>query len=396
MITIQDKSKCTGCTACASICPQRCIVMEEDAEGFKYPNVNREKCIHCDRCEQVCPFNTVVLPTETITEAFVIRAKDERYLLNGTSGGFVGSLFDYVLDNDGVCCAAKMDENMCVRHVFITNKEEWENNSENIQGSKYVQSELSDSFAKIKDFLKEGRLVLFIGTPCQVNGLKNFVGENINLILIDFLCHGVPSHLLWDKYKEDKVKHYKAPIVKAQFRKKTYGYNGSTMSLEFENGQAYNGFLRTDLMLKAYYGNIGTRYSCFACPAKGNNRSSDITIFDSWHAKQLAPELIEDNRGYTNIIVHSRKGRDIWREIRERYVYYVADSKEAIMYDGIMYANDPKPADTRAEFYKVLKEQGIQKAMHELMPVTLEDRVKVMIKKFLYIGKKKRMKTWIR
>ena len=389
MINIQDKSKCTGCTACASICPQQCIVMEEDAEGFKYPNVNREKCIHCDRCEQVCPFNTVVLQTEQITEALVIRAKDEQYLMNGTSGGFVGPLFDYVLDNDGVCCAAKMDENMCVRHVFINNKEEWEKNSENIQGSKYVQSELSDSFAKIRAFLKEGRLVLFIGTPCQVNGLKNFVGENINLILIDFLCHGVPSHLLWDKYREDKVEHYKAPIVKAQFRKKTYGYNGSTISLEFENGQEYNDFLRTDLMLKAYYGNIGTRYSCFACPAKGNNRSSDITIFDSWHAKQLAPELIEDNRGYTNIIVHSNNGRNVWSKIKEEYVYHKVNPKEAIMADGIMYENNPMPSDNRAQFYGVLKKQGIQKAMHELMPVTLEDRVRIMIKKLIYMIKRK-------
>lgn len=389
MINIQDKSRCTGCTACASICPQRCIVMEEDAEGFKYPNVNKEKCIHCGKCEQVCPYNTVVLPAEPITESFVIRAKNERYLMNATSGGFIGPLFEYVLDNNGICCAATMDESLCVQHVFITNKEEWEKNSENIQGSKYVQSELSDSFARIKDFLKKGRPVLFIGTPCQVNGLKNFVGENANLILVDVVCHGVPSHLLWDKYKEDKARQYNAKIVKAQFRKKTYGYKQSTMSLVFENGQTYNGFLRTDLMLKAYYGIIGTRYSCFACPARGNNRSSDITIYDSWHAKQLAPGIIEDNRGYTNIIVHSRKGRDTWSKIKERYIYYMANWKEAIMYDGIMYENNPIPPNTRGKFYEILKERGIQKAMHELMPVTLEDRARVIIKKLIYLVKRK-------
>lgn len=391
MIDIQEKDKCTGCTACASECPKKCITMVEDSEGFKYPKVDTEECIHCNLCDKVCPFNECNLPMESIEEAYVVRAKEEEYLMNGTSGGFVGPLIEFVLENSGVCCAATMDENMDVRHVIIDTEIEWQNQRENIQGSKYVQSELSYCFRRIKKYLELKKTVLFIGTPCQVNGLKNYIGNKdiaSTLILVDIVCHGVPSHVFWDAYKNYQENRFNSKIVKAQFRKKTYGYNGSTMSLRFANKKEYNGFLRTDIMLKAYYGNIATRQSCFSCPAKGDRRSSDFTIFDSWHAKQMVSEAKDDNKGYTNIVIHSNAGLSVWDNIKDRYSYYKIEKEEAIKNDGIMYSGNSKPNSCRDEFYKELKKCGIQEAMAKLMPVTLMDRFRIVIKRILLIGKR--------
>ena len=387
MIVIKDKSKCAGCTACASICPQHCISMVEDEESFVFPKVDIEKCIHCDRCDKVCPYNTFVSSKDKKETAFVLRSNDKDYLMNGTSGGFVGSLVDYIIDNDGVCCASSMDDNMEVCHVFINSKSEWLLNKSRIQGSKYVQSDLHECFTRIRDYLCAGRNVLFIGTPCQVNGIRNFLDDvDIRrLILVDIVCHGVPSHSLWDRYKEYQEKKHGSRIVAARFRKKTYGYNGSTMSLEFENGSHYDGFLRTDLMLKAYYGNISSRYSCYSCPAKGDRRSADFTIFDAWHARQLASELVDDNLGYTNVIVRSLKASRIWDEIKESFTYFQINPEDAVSKDGVMYGKNACPDKNRELFYKALTESGLSNAMKKLMPVTITDRIRVKIRKTMLL-----------
>ena len=385
MIDVKDKAKCTGCTACASICPNKCIAMQEDEEGFRYPIVDKKNCFHCDKCDRVCPYNTLTQSPDNDREAYVVRSKNTEYLMNGTSGGFVGPLIDHVIESGGISCAATMDDDMSVKHVLVKNKEEWKKSKERIQGSKYVQSDLNGIFGNIKELLNEKKVVLFIGTPCQVNGLSNFIGEKNRdrLILIDIVCHGVPSHLLWDIYKEYQEKKYASKIVGAWFRKKTYGYNGSTMTLKFMNGKIYNGFLRTDMMLKAYYGNIATRYSCFECPAKGEKRSSDITIFDSWHAKMMSSDTMDDNKGYTNVIINSLNGKNVWESIREDYFYYKIDSNDAIINDGIMYSKSSSPSKGRDQFYVDLKNLGIQSAMKRFMPVTLNDRLRVSIKKIV-------------
>lgn len=390
MINIEDKSKCTGCTACANVCPKKCISMNEDTEGFVYPEVDFENCIDCKKCEKVCPGNNIIRPLNMINNAYVVRAKDDEYLMNGTSGGFVGPLIDYVLANHGICCVSSMDEDMVVRHVFVKSLDEWENKKKKVQGSKYVQSKIDGCFDTIKNSLCKGTPVLFIGTPCQVNGLRNYLGniDISNLILVDIVCHGVPSHLLWDKYKEYQEKRYNSKIVNAQFRRKKYGYYGSTMSLEFANGKHYDGFLRTDLMLKAFYGNLGTRYSCFDCPAKGDRRSSDITIFDSWHAKQMANGAVDDNKGYTNVIIHSLSGETIWEKIRSYYTYYDVKADEAINYDGIMYGRSSKQADKRGEFYFLLSNNDLNAVMKRIMPVTLYDKLRIAIKKLVLRSKR--------
>ena len=390
MIDVNDRTKCTGCTACVSICPKKCISMIEDEEGFKYPFVNIEECIHCHRCEKVCPINVVSSDSNQKIEAYTVRAKMEEYLMNGTSGGFIGPIFEYVLNKGGTCCAASFDDNMSVRHFFVNSKEEWKKYRNVIQGSKYVQSDLEGCFDKIKELLKQNKDVLFIGTPCQVNGLRNFLeGVDINkLVLIDLVCHGVPSHLLWDKYKLYQEKKYNSKIVGAQFRKKTYGYKGSTMSLTFSNGKKYDGFLRTDLMLKAYYGNVGTRYSCFSCPAKGDRRSSDFTVFDSWHASILATSIKDDNMGYTNILVNNSKALSVWDKIKDNYIYYKVNAEDAIKYDGIMYENCSIENSNRNRFYILLKDSNLLNVMSEVMPVTFTDRLRVLVKKVLLLGKR--------
>ena len=390
MITLTEKDNCCGCTACANVCPKHCISMREDDEGFLYPIVNTDLCIKCNKCVNVCPYKQEKLFNENIDAAYIIRAKNTEYLKNGTSGGFVGPLIEYILKNDGVSCAAIMDKDMNVHHSFISDINEWKQIYDKVQGSKYVQSELGDCFEKIKKFLLQEKQVLFIGTPCQVNGLRNYLnGVNLeNLLLVDIICHGVPSKLLWNSYKDYQEKQYKATIIDSKFRKKTYGYNGSTMSLVFNDGKQYDGFLRTDIMLKAYYGNLGTRYSCFNCPAKGDRRSSDFTIFDSWHANELVPKSINDNRGYTNVLFRSAKAHTYWESMKDKYLYYEIEPSIAIQMDGVMYSRNTIPHLNREKLYTMLRERDLKDVMKSLMPVTINDKVRVVIKKMLLKGKR--------
>ena len=143
-----------------------------------------------------------------------------------------------------------------------------------------------------------------------------------------------------------------------------------------------------DLMLKAFYGNLGTRYSCFDCPSKGDKRSGDFTIFDSWNAKKMAEDAIEDNKGYTNVIIHSLNGSRKWNEICSNYTYYKVKAEEAIFFDGVMYGKSSKPSVNRNEFYSRLSYDELPTVMKKLMPITMNDRLRVTIKKMLLIRKR--------
>ena len=195
---ICSKELCTGCGACYNICPVQCINMEADEEGFDYPFIELDKCIDCRKCQSVCPMiNSAKFHDETELTVYACWNKDESVRYNSSSGGVFTALAEAIIEDDGVAYGAAYDESMIVRHIAIDNKHD----VKKLRGSKYVQSDIGRTYSDIKTKLVEGKKVLFSGTPCQVAGLKNFIGEKSgNLITCDILCKGVSSPGLFNKY----------------------------------------------------------------------------------------------------------------------------------------------------------------------------------------------------
>ena len=320
MIQIVKKEDCCGCTACANACPRDAICMEPDEEGFLYPRIDLEQCVSCGICDTVCPVLHKPQAEKTLPGSYVLRTKEENVLMQSTSGGFVTPLLTWVLEQNGIVCAASYDSDFRVVHTILDGADETQKQLARIRGSKYVQSDLQDCFRRIKQYLKQGRLVCFVGTTCQVNGLKAFIGKDEpRLICVDLVCHGTPSPMLWSKYLDYQKHKYGANICEISFRNKTYGYHSGTMKICFDNGKTYYGSARVDYMLKSFFREISSRPVCYQCPFKDLNRCSDYTIYDCWHASALVPGLKDDDKGYTNVIVQTEKGEKILEQIKQHY-----------------------------------------------------------------------------
>lgn len=222
MIKIIDKSECAGCRACWAKCPTHCISMQQDEEGFLYPVVDEDNCVKCGMCDKICPNNEQDENNKIDKiRSFAVVNSDEKVLEESSSGGAFSLLADYVIENNGVVFGASMTNDCkAVHHIFINKKDELPL----LRGSKYAQSDLGDSYKKVEIFLAEGKKVLFSGTPCQVNGLKKYLGrEYKNLYCVDFICHGVPSSLVLQKYLEFIENKLKSKITKVVFRDKNRG-----------------------------------------------------------------------------------------------------------------------------------------------------------------------------
>ena len=206
MITITDKSKCCGCNACVQACPKQCIEMHEDDEGFLYPRVDTTRCIDCGKCEKVCPVINQAEPHRPI-KVYAAINPDEEIRRQSSSGGIFTLLAEQTIKEGGVVFGARFDESWQVTHDYTESIE----GLASLRGSKYVQSCIGDTFLKAEAFLKQGRKVLFTGTPCQISGLKKYLHKEYeNLLTVDFVCHGVPSPLIWQKYLSETLENFRA------------------------------------------------------------------------------------------------------------------------------------------------------------------------------------------
>lgn len=236
MITIKNPADCCGCTACASICAHDAIIMKPDALGFLYPEVDKEKCTDCGLCEKVCAFHdnydkTLNLPKP---DAYAARHKDMHEVETSRSGAAFIAISDYIIEQGGVVYGAGYADHFRVVHKRATTKEE----RDEFKGSKYVQSDLTEIFRQVKKDLKSGKTVLFSGTPCQTAGLHSYVGKKLreNLVLVDIVCHGVPSPYVWRDYLAYLEKKHGAEICYVNFRdKEMFGWKAHKETFKFVN-----------------------------------------------------------------------------------------------------------------------------------------------------------------
>lgn len=379
MIQIIDKSKCCGCTACFCKCPKKAIIMKRDKEGFLYPNINLNKCIDCGLCEKVCPILNKPLCKEENTKGYIVRNRKVDIVKDSTSGGAFTAICTLFIDKGGIIYGAGYNDNMQV----ICKKTNSSKGLEEMRGSKFVQSKLGNTFLEIKKELSENKMVVFSGTPCQVNGLITFLGKKPkNLFCIDFVCRGVPSPGLWDNYISYMQKKYNSNIVDVKFKNKTYGYHASTMRVKFKNGKIWCGSGRIDPMMKAFVNELASRPSCEKCQFKTINRVSDITMFDCYNFSKIINEK-DDDKGYTSLLIHTAFGEKVLIDIAENLQIFEADVEKLVKYNGIMVCHSAKANPKRNEFYRLTTQMSINDAMNKILPITIKDRIIEHSKKFL-------------
>lgn len=307
---------CSGCSACASACPTGCLSMEPDGNGFLHPVlVHPENCVGCGRCAQVCPIlkPSIQHPKPTAYGAY---SKDCSLRLQSSSGGVFSELAGAVLKEGGAVFGAAYDRDFRVVHTCV----EQESELAALRGAKYAQSDVTGIFREVKSRLDRGQKILFSGTPCQVGGLQSFLGrEYSNLLTVDFVCHGVPAPLAWEKY----VAHMSAqgPIAAINLRSKETGWSRYRYSNAFvyQNGERVLHSSSDSLYMKLFVGDAINRPSCQNCRFKGAARPSDITLGDFWGIWDIDPEL-DDDRGTSLILVQSPKGAHALEQIRRRLV----------------------------------------------------------------------------
>lgn len=312
MIKISDKSHCCGCEACRSVCPKKCISMKADKEGFLYPEVDLSQCIDCKLCEKVCPVLHPVF-SEGNPIVFAGINNDIKIRLQSSSGGIFTLLAEQVLLKGGVVFGACFDEYWNVVHSYTDTIE----GLASFRGSKYVQSYIGDAFLQAKQFLEEGREVLFSGTPCQIAGLKNFLRKSYqNLLTVDVVCHGVPSPKIWRSYLHESVcnaYHIKKrdlsfsfvdKITNISFRSKENGWKRYHVKIEYRNGEKDVVPFYNNAYMNVFLSDLSLRPSCYACPSKLHYTQSDITLADFWGVDQLHPEM-DDDKGCGLILLHN-------------------------------------------------------------------------------------------
>ena len=307
---IANIDKCCGCSACEAICPKNAILMKPDNLGFLYPIIDTRICIDCGICRNICPIDGIKSENE-IKEAFAVMNNDTDTRMKSSSGGVFSILAKKVISEKGIVFGVRLDEHQTV----IFDKAEEESQLEAFYGSKYVQAKMGDVYRDCKKEVLSGRQVLFSGTPCQIAGLKCFLKiEYENLLCVDFICHGVPSPALWQKYIKFQEKKSASPIVKTAFRHKKYGWKQYSLQLTFANCSEYCQPLNTDKYLQLFLGDNCLRESCYKCFAKGLKRFSDITIADFWGIQNIDSSM-DDDRGTSFVCVNSIKGQRYFTEI---------------------------------------------------------------------------------
>ncbi len=297
-----EDSRCTGCSACAFACPRHAVEMRADAEGFAVPVRDPEKCVDCGICASVCQVRNGKERRRSEQSFFAAVNKDE-IRAKSSSGGCFTAISDHVLHSGGVVCAAVMNDDFRVEHGFAYTEEQ----RDRMRGTFYVQSSMGACFGKIAELLAQNREVLFVGTPCQVDGLKHAVGENEGLITCDIVCHGVPSPLVFERFID--YLRSRGELRSFSFRDKEYGYKGYTVSATF-GGKKIGRKLWLNSFNNLFSHNRINRLSCSSCAYCNYDRPGDLTIGDFWGLEKSHSEL-QDGKGVSLLIANTEKGREL-------------------------------------------------------------------------------------
>ena len=315
--TIADITNCTGCGACQNICSHKAISMQVNDEGFLYPVVDNKKCINCGLCLKKCPSKNPEYSNFGKPDCLAISANDE-LRRHSSSGGVFPLLAEYVLEQGGYICGAAWNQDNLVEHIIISKKDDLYK----LKGSKYLQSDVKDVYCQIKKILKQEKLVLFSGTPCQVAGLNAYLGKEHNkLITIDIVCHGTPSPKVYKKYIQELITDKNEKVIETNFRDKINGWTPYLTTTTITTTTCYSCPAEQDSFMTAFLRNLCLRDSCSKCPFAKLPRQGDITLGDFWGINKYSKKL-DDKKGLSLVLANSPKGKKYIKLIKEQTKLY--------------------------------------------------------------------------
>ncbi len=361
---------CCGCAKCESICPTNAITMQFK-NGHYYPVINKDLCIDCKKCVKECNFtltnNNLPLSSYAVKHNKAVR-------LQSSSGGAFTALSDYILQNGGKAYGADFDENMHLCHTVADTT----NKRDRMRGTKYIQSDMTGVYKQIKADLKENSPVLFVGTPCQVNAVKTFVGENENLFTADLICHGVPSPELWEKYIRFVEQSCGKKVSYFSFRNKDIAWRSYSGRITFADGSVISDTNLSNAYIELFRYDLSLREACTACPFTSLSRVGDITLGDFWGIENVLPK-IDDNKGVSAVLINTEKGNKLFEAVKSNLEAFEVSAEQIAKRQPNL--EKPSIASIKAEAFK-----------NDLNTLPFEK----VLKKYTRVGIKRRIKDFIK
>lgn len=367
IFSVNNKEMCMGCAACANACPVDAIKMSTDEYGYYCPEVDMDKCIACGKCSNVCP--AIETPERTNLkepQCFAFKAKDTEILDASSSGGVFTLLAREVLKNDGVVVGAAWTDSQVVEHIMVESIDELYK----LQKSKYLQSYLGDIHKRVKEKLEQGKKVLFTGCPCQIAGLKKYLGKEYeNLLLVDLLCGNAPSPLFFKKYLEDS---FPQGIDKYTFRNKQYGLDCDTVEVMLKDGtsQIRRGAGDDDYQ-RVFHNHTMCAPHCEKCKYQEVARFGDLTIGDFWGYSKFDPS-IDVSKGLSVVLCNNEKGKKFFESISDESI----DVKKEVPLNwlggnGYALGGHNYASKYRDSFYEAIKKTSFSEAVeHAFSPLS--------------------------
>lgn len=317
-LTTKNKEDCYGCGGCQLVCPNQFIIMCNDHEGFLYPEKSSNNCGTCNLCESVCPnVNKGKIECKKgQLMAYLGIHKDDKTLQESSSGGVFSGVAQAFCVDDYRVFGVQFGEKLKVEHAYVSHVDQ----ITRFRKSKYVFSDMSDTYEMVKAFLIEGKKVLFTGTPCQIAGLRLYLNKEYEkLLCVDFICRGVPSQKTFDLYIDFLREKYQGAVEAFSFRHKTYswlrGWNSRNVKFTVDGREVVLSSV-DDPYLRGYYKSLFYRPSCYQCKYANVERVSDITMADFWGVEKLFPE-VEVHRGCSVILANTKKGQEWVAKLEE-------------------------------------------------------------------------------
>jgi len=327
MTELTDLKKCTGCQACRLICPERCISFKADGEGFLVPDIDQSLCTDCGLCVSRCPANNSAGKqgdgwekegdcSSVFYPRFLgAKLKDSALLSRSASGGVFAGIASKVLKTQrSVVFGCAFDDNLTARHTYVIDIKD----ITPLQSSKYVQSDVGDTYLQVKSFLDDENTVFYTGVPCQIAGLYTFLGgDHENLLTADLICHGVPSPLLFRRYLDWLGGKYGGEIVYYDFRSKEI--NGWSITTKIKTGTKTRTIdRRVDPYVNSFLNELTFRECCYTCRYANCHRVADITFGDFWGVENTHPEFYS-SKGVSVVLINTKKGEHIFKILEDEF-----------------------------------------------------------------------------
>lgn len=375
---ICEIEQCTGCSACLNICTHNAISMQKGTNGHLFPVIDDELCVKCKQCVNICP-NNILPDFHTPISSYVATAQDSQESVTSTSAGIASAFSRYIVESGGVVYGSCGDNCLKVQHIRISNSEE----VEKLKGSKYVQSSIGETFHQLREDLKKGLTVLFIGTPCQVAGLYKFLKKGYeNLYTIDLICHGVPSQQILNDALKAYLPDTNLEEIRLRFREKEKGKSLYGLFMEDKQGHSlYRSIYPDNEYITGFLCGMYYRESCYRCHYARPERISDITVGDYWDYEKKI-QLDNANGGLSMLIVNTPAGQHLLELSQARINSLPSNYSDFVRRNGQL-DHPLKRYHHYDDFIKDYEEHGFLWASHNNLKEEKQRVRKAILKKWI-------------